>query len=58
MEYSDAVQSLCRRDSERFGDALLRAHNAHVKVLKESGFPDRMVGRESGKSLLLIVKKF
>jgi hypothetical protein len=53
-EYSDAVQSLFSGDGEQLGDALLRAHNAHVKMLNESGFP----ARESAKSLLIIIKKF
>jgi hypothetical protein len=57
-EYSEAVQSLLSRDCERPGDALLRAHNAHVKALKESGFPDPGAVCQSGKALLLITKTF
>jgi len=57
-DYSDAVQSLSIRGAERLGDALLRAHNAHVRMLRNSCFPDPSSGYEGGKSMLLIIRKF
>jgi hypothetical protein len=57
-EYSDAVQSLFSRGVERLSDALFRVHNAHIKTLRDSGFPDPARVRESGKSLFVIVKNF
>jgi len=57
-QYSAAVQTLAGLDGEQLGPALLRAHNAHVKLLNASGFPHPSAFQESCESLLIIIKQF
>ena len=57
-EYSAAVHSLSRQHGESLREALVRAHHAHVDMLRESGFPRGIEQEACAKSKLVIIKRF